>query len=199
MTRFGQFNSESSSHPKEVIQMEFGDVEVAPKRTQQIIPIEKIPEMDRHISQAVGEHSEDRVQEESYLSTTTTIKVCNVDKSLSDAAVRDFFSAFGPFYRCSRLKSERFDNNSKNGAPVRKDHQSVTYVTYETREIAENAMAKLDRSRFNNLVLHVEWAKPNGSGGGGGGGGGASRNRYTGYGQSLAQDTKEDVIYTSHR
>lgn len=127
-------------------------------------------------------------------STESTIKVSNLTKSVTEDDIKDLFGRFGGIWRVSLPKQER-----KEGNTIIKEPKGFAYVAYYTKKDAEAAMEKLQGHGYDHLILKLEWARPQKDAGGGGPGGGGDGGGYrSGYGQALAQDTKERVSYASN-
>jgi translation initiation factor 3 subunit G len=121
-----------------------------------------------------------------------TIRVSNLTKSVTEDDVRDLFSRFGRVMRISLPRVERKDDY---GNTV-KECRGFAYVAFYERSDAERAMEVLQGYGYDHLILKLEWAKP--TSGKDGPPPGASSRFMSGYGQKLAQDTKEQVIYASN-
>jgi len=127
----------------------------------------------------------------------TTIRVSNLTKSVNEDDLRDLFEPFG---RVAKVKLPR-QTIGFDGTRELKEPKGFAYITFYRSEDAELAFDKLQGYGYDHLILRLEWAKPaadmGGGGGGGFGGGGLSSGFVSGYGQKLAQDTKERVVYTN--
>jgi hypothetical protein len=125
-------------------------------------------------------------------STENTIKVSNLTKSVTDEDLKELFGRFGSIYRVSLPKSEKM---LPNGVVIR-EPKGFAYVAYYQRRDAEAAFEKLQGHGYDHLILKLEWARPHKEGPPDGGGNG---DRFrSGYGQKLAQDTTESVMYASN-
>jgi translation initiation factor 3 subunit G len=122
-----------------------------------------------------------------------TIRVSNLTKSVTDDDLRELFSRFGKIFRISLPRIEKKDDFGN----MFKESRGFAYVAYYERPDAESAMQMLQGHGYDHLILKLEWAKPPAKEGGEGGGGSGDRFR-SGYGQKLAQDTKEQVSYASN-
>ena len=119
-----------------------------------------------------------------------TIRVSNLTKSVTDDDLRELFSRFGKIFRISLPRVEKKD---EYGNTV-KESRGFAYVAFYERQDAEAAMKMLQGHGYDHLILKLEWAKPPAKDGSGNTG-----NRFmSGYGQKLAQDTKEHVLYASN-
>lgn len=120
-----------------------------------------------------------------------TIRVSNLTKSVTDDDLRELFARFGKIFRISLPRVEKKDDN---GNTV-KESRGFAYVAFYERSEAEVAMRMLQGHGYDHLILKLEWAKPPAKDGSAG----SSGSRYmSGYGQKLAQDTKEQVSYASN-
>lgn len=120
-----------------------------------------------------------------------TIRVSNLTKSVTEDDVRDLFSRFGRVMRISLPRVERKDDYGN----TIKECRGFAYVAFYERSDAERAIDVLQGYGYDHLILKLEWAKPTAKDGPPGGG---SMRFMSGYGQKLAQDTKEQVIYASN-
>jgi len=77
-----------------------------------------------------------------------TIRITNLSEEISDQDLRDLTSKFGSTGR-TFLSKDRDTGRCKGYA----------FVTYNMREDAEKAMARLHGFGYDNLILHVEWAR----------------------------------------
>ena len=111
-----------------------------------------------------------------------TLRVSNLTKSVTEEDLRDLFSRFG---RISRVSLPR---------GVDKEPRGFAYISFYDRNDAEIALERLQGHGYDHLIIRLEWAKP------------PSKDpsqdapmvHRSGYGQQLAQDTKEKVSYASN-
>lgn len=77
-----------------------------------------------------------------------TLRVTNLSEDVTEADLHELFRRFG---RTSRifLAKDRSTNLSRGFA----------YINYEMREDAQAAIDKLNGHGYDNLILHVEWAR----------------------------------------
>jgi len=123
----------------------------------------------------------------------TTIRVSNLTKSVTEDDLRDLFEPFGKVQKVKLPRATIFENGREIKEP-----KGFAYISYYRSEDAEVAFSKLQGYGYDHLILRLEWAKPAVDGGGGGfRDGGLSGGYVSGYGQKLAQDTKEKVMYTN--
>jgi len=122
-----------------------------------------------------------------------TIRVSNLTKAVTEEDLRDLFSPFGRIHRVSLPKIERKTDDGH----IIKEPKGFAYIAYVHKSDAERAMEKLQGHGYDHLILKLEWAKPPKEGGGPPSGG-LSSSYVSGYGQKLAQDTKEQVSYASN-
>mmetsp|Transcript_14318 Transcript_14318/g.21440 ORF Transcript_14318/g.21440 Transcript_14318/m.21440 type:complete len:312 (-) Transcript_14318:103-1038(-) len=122
-----------------------------------------------------------------------TIRVSNLTKAVTEEDLRDLFQRFGNIHRVSLPRVERKDEAGN----VYKEPRGFAYVAFARRDDAERAMERLQGHGYDHLILKLEWAKPP-SADGPPGGGGLSGGFVSGYGQKLAQETKEQVSYASN-
>lgn len=120
-----------------------------------------------------------------------TIRVSNLTKSVTDDDLRELFGRFGKIFRISLPRVEKKD---ESGNTI-KESRGFAYVAYYERPDAEKAMKMLQGHGYDHLILKLEWAKPPAKDGSGGSSGGRF---MSGYGQKLAQETKEQVSYASN-
>lgn len=121
-------------------------------------------------------------------STDCTIKVSNLTTKADEDILRGLFSRFG---RVTRVSLPRRDG--KNGPS-----KGFAYIAFATRSEAERAFENLQGHGFGHLILRLEWAKDTQRQQSNPGGEDNSRRYRSGYGQALAQDTKEQVSYASN-
>ncbi|CAM9455622.1 unnamed protein product [Discosporangium mesarthrocarpum] len=115
----------------------------------------------------------------------TKIRVTNISEDTSEADLRDLFSPFGRINRTYLAKD-----------PETMQSRGFAFVSFYNRSDAEAAMAALQGYGYDHLILKLEWAKP--SLRDVSGEGGLSGMRTSGYGERLAQDTKQQVSYASN-
>lgn len=118
----------------------------------------------------------------------TALRVSNLSKTVTEDDLRELFSRYGSVQKVSLPRQV-----TPTGA---KEVRGFAYITYLSRSDAERAMEALDGKGFDHLILKLEWAKPPSASGPHSGG--LSSGYVSGYGQKLAQDTKEKVVFTSH-
>jgi len=78
-----------------------------------------------------------------------TLRVTNLSEDTSEGDLRELFSPFGNVQRIF-LAKDKTTNVSRGFA----------FVNFLKRDDAQNAIDKLDGYGYDNLILHVEWAKP---------------------------------------
>lgn len=118
-----------------------------------------------------------------------TIRVSNLSKRVSEDDLYDLFSHYGPIFRVSLPRAVR---KGEDGVETR-EPRGFAYIAYKYRGDAEAAMENLQNYGYDHLVLNLEWAKPPS--------GDASIDRpqhRSGYGEELAQATKEQVFFASN-
>lgn len=124
-----------------------------------------------------------------------TLRVSNLTKAVTED---DLYELFGRFGRVSRVSLPRVEV-TVNGAIV-KEPRGFAYIAYHHHDDAARALEKLQGYGYDHLIIKLEWAKPtNKDGNGPPSGGGLAGGFSSGYGQKLAQDTKEKVSYHGHR
>ncbi|KAH9491097.1 Eukaryotic translation initiation factor 3 subunit G [Dermatophagoides farinae] len=79
-----------------------------------------------------------------------TIRITNLPEETQDSDIRDLFKDFGRLTRIF-LAKDKATGNSKGFA----------FVSFDTRENAARAIKTVNGHGYNNLILSVEWAKPN--------------------------------------
>ncbi|KAG5175693.1 putative eukaryotic translation initiation factor 3 subunit G [Tribonema minus] len=127
------------------------------------------------------------------LEDRTKIRVTNISEDTTEGDLRELFGTFGRIHRVYLAKD-----------PETMQSRGFAFVSFTSEADAERAMNKLQGYGYDHLILKLEFAKPSqrdaagGGGGGGPGGGGLSSARVSGYGQALAQDTKERVSFASN-
>ena len=118
-----------------------------------------------------------------------TIRVSNLTKRVTEDDLRDLFSHYGRIFRVSLPRIEKKDDYGN----IYKEPRGFAYIAFTTRRDAENAMENLQGYGYDHLILNLEWAKPPS------GDGGADRPQFrSGYGEKLAQETKERVSFASN-
>jgi translation initiation factor 3 subunit G len=121
-----------------------------------------------------------------------TLRVSNLTKRVTEDDLRDLFQHYGRVFRVSLPRVERKDDYGN----IYKEPRGFAYIAFTTRQDAEIAMDKLQGYGYDHLILKLEWAKPPSAEGGGGGG---DRPQFrSGYGEKLAQETKEQVSFASN-
>jgi len=78
-----------------------------------------------------------------------TLKVTNLSEDTTEDDIRELFRNFGHTTRVY-LARDRTSHESRGFA----------FVTYQTRQDAERAVNGLHGHGYDNLILHVEFAKP---------------------------------------
>ncbi|CAM9384635.1 unnamed protein product, partial [Chrysoparadoxa australica] len=107
---------------------------------------------------------------------------------LGGEAKYELFGAFGRIHRVYLAKD-----------PVTMQSRGFAFVSFTSEQDAARAMAELQGYGYDHLILMLEYAKPSQRDlSGGGGGSGLAGMRTSGYGQALAQDTKEKISYASN-
>jgi translation initiation factor 3 subunit G len=118
-----------------------------------------------------------------------TIRVSNLTKRVTEDDLRELFGHYGRVFRVSLPRAEKKDENGN----IYKEPRGFAYIAFTTRRDAEIAMENLQGHGYDHLILNLEWAKPPS------GDGGADRPQFrSGYGEKLAQETKERVSYASN-
>jgi RNA recognition motif-containing protein len=115
-----------------------------------------------------------------------TIRVSNLTKRITEEDLRDLFQRFGQIMRVSLPRDSA------------KEPRGFAYVAFQRKEDAIKAMDRLQGHGYDHLILKLEWAKPPSNDGPPGGGGLSAMGFVSGYGQKLAQETKEQVSYASN-
>lgn len=126
------------------------------------------------------------------LDQESTLRVSNLTKSVTEDDLRDLFEPFGRVLRVSLPRIERTENGQ-----TWKEPRGFAYIAFVRKEDAEVALERLQGHGYDHLILKLEWAKPTRPDGGGGREG-LSGGFVSGYGQKLAQDTKEKAVYASN-
>mmetsp|Transcript_174 Transcript_174/g.253 ORF Transcript_174/g.253 Transcript_174/m.253 type:complete len:358 (+) Transcript_174:77-1150(+) len=112
-----------------------------------------------------------------------TIRVTNISEDTTEHDLQELFALYGRISRVYLAKDKE-------------THQSrgFAFVSFVHREDAAKAMDKLQGYGYHHLILKLEWARPS-----------APKDpskegtQYrSGYGQKLAQDTKEKVSFASN-
>jgi len=80
---------------------------------------------------------------------TATIRVTNLSEDTKEADLSELFRPFGPISRIY-LAKDKISGLSKGFA----------FINFVHREDAAKAITKLDGFGYDNLILHIEWAKP---------------------------------------
>jgi translation initiation factor 3 subunit G len=118
-----------------------------------------------------------------------TIRVSNLSKRVTEEDLYDLFAHYGHVFRVSLPRALK---KGEDGVEYR-EPRGFAYIAFSSRCDAEVAMEKLQGYGYDHLILNLEWAKPPS--------GDASIDRpqhRTGYGEELAQATKEQVFYASN-
>lgn len=112
-----------------------------------------------------------------------TIRVTNISEETTEADLQDLFRKYGRISRVYLAKDKE-------------THQSrgFAFVSFVHREDASRAMEKLQGYGYRHLILKLEWARPSVPKDPGKEG----TQFRSGYGQKLAQDTKERVSFASN-
>lgn len=122
-----------------------------------------------------------------------TLRVSNLTKRVTEEDLRELFDGMGHIHRVSLPRVERKDEYGN----VFKEPRGFAYVAFSRKEDAARAMDRLQGHGYDHLILKLEWAKPP-SADGPPGGGGLSSGYVSGYGQKLAQESKEQALYASN-
>mmetsp|Transcript_40982 Transcript_40982/g.41858 ORF Transcript_40982/g.41858 Transcript_40982/m.41858 type:complete len:334 (+) Transcript_40982:117-1118(+) len=120
-----------------------------------------------------------------------TLRVSNLTKSVTEDDLRELFGRFGHIHRISLPRIEKTEQGK-----IIKEPRGFAYVAFHKHEDAESAMDRLQGYGYDHLILKLEWAKPPSKDPGSESG--LGRGFVSGYGQKLAQDTKEQVSYASN-
>jgi len=80
---------------------------------------------------------------------TATIRVTNLSEDTKEGDLSELFRPFGPISRIYLAK----DKNSGLS-------KGFAFINFIHREDAGKAIIKLDGFGYDNLILHIEWAKP---------------------------------------
>jgi len=112
-----------------------------------------------------------------------TLRVSNVSEATKEADLQELFEPFGSIFRIYLAKDKETLQS-----------RGFAFVSFNRREDGQRAMDALQGYGYDHLILKLEWAKPS-----------APKDAGTeptqfrsGYGQALAQDTKEKVSYASN-
>jgi len=112
-----------------------------------------------------------------------TIRVTNISEDTTEADLQDLFQPFG---RISRVYLAKDKETMQS--------RGFAFVSFVHREDAARAMDKLQGHGYDHLILKLEWARPSAPKDPA-----SSGTQFrSGYGQALAQDTKEKVTYASN-
>ena len=123
----------------------------------------------------------------------TKIRVTNISEDTTEGDLRELFGNFGSIHRIYLAKD-----------PETMHSRGFAFVSFYRESDAELAMQALQGYGYDHLILKLEWARPSARDYGGGGANsapgssGLGGGRMSGYGQALAQDTKEKVSYASN-
>lgn len=80
---------------------------------------------------------------------TATIRVSNLSEDTRESDLSDLFRRFGPISRLFLAKDK------KTGLS-----KGFAFISFVYRDDAARAIEKLSGFAYDNLILHVEWAKP---------------------------------------
>jgi len=112
-----------------------------------------------------------------------TIRVTNISEDTTEADLQELFQPFG---RISRVYLAKDKETMQS--------RGFAFVSFVHREDAARAMDKLQGHGYDHLILKLEWARPSAPKDPA-----SSGTQFrSGYGQALAQDTKEKVTYASN-
>jgi len=78
-----------------------------------------------------------------------TLKVTNLSEDTTEDDIRELFRVFGHTTRVYLARDRQTG-----------DSRGFAFVTYQTREDAQRAVAGLNGHGYDSLILHVEFAKP---------------------------------------
>lgn len=78
-----------------------------------------------------------------------TIKISQLNEGVDEFLLRQEILARWPIVRCNIVRN-RETGRSKG----------LAYVQFQSEEAAQNAIDRLDGQGYQNLIMHVEWAKP---------------------------------------
>lgn len=79
----------------------------------------------------------------------TSLRVTNLNTSVTDDNLRELFSRYGRVERVLVLK----DRDTK-------ESRGIAFVDMASRRDAEEAMEAIDGKGFRSLIINVDWAKP---------------------------------------
>ncbi|XP_026191369.1 eukaryotic translation initiation factor 3 subunit G [Cyclospora cayetanensis] len=79
-----------------------------------------------------------------------TIRVTNLSEDAKEEDLTELFGTIGKLERVFLAKHK--DKKASKG---------FAFITYANRELAAEAIRKLNRHGYDNLLLNVEWARPN--------------------------------------
>jgi len=111
-----------------------------------------------------------------------TIRVTNISEETTEADLQELFQPFG---RISRVYLAKDKETMQS--------RGFAFVSFMSRDDAARAMDKLQGHGYDHLILKLEWARPSAPKDPA-----AATTFRSGYGQALAQDTKEKVSYASN-
>jgi translation initiation factor 3 subunit G len=77
------------------------------------------------------------------------VRVTNLSEDTKESDLQDLFRPFGPINRIY-LAKDKHTGLSKGFA----------FISFIRREDAQRAIDKLDGYGYDNLILHLEWARP---------------------------------------
>ncbi|GFE53646.1 translation initiation factor 3 subunit [Babesia ovis] len=78
-----------------------------------------------------------------------TVRVTNLSEDVKEKDLVELFSRVGRIHRAYLAKHKETQYS-----------KGFAFITYATRQDALNAINKLNRQGYDNLLLNVEWAKP---------------------------------------
>ncbi len=123
-----------------------------------------------------------------------TLRVSNLTKAVTEDDLRELFCRYGRVLRISLPKTEKKDDRGN----IYKEPKGFAYVAFMNRFEAEEAMNALNGHGYDHLILKIEWAKAPDAASIANRGSGLGSGFSSGYGEKLAQDTKEKVSYASN-
>jgi len=78
-----------------------------------------------------------------------TLRVTNLSEDVTEQDLQELFRRFGHTTRIFLAKDRNTDTS-----------RGFAFINYQTKEAAQKAIDKLNGHGYDNLILHVEWAKP---------------------------------------
>lgn len=87
------------------------------------------------------------------------LRISNLAEEVEEDDLRELASRFGYVAKVSIPREYPANWDSKKGNHSSLKKRGFAFIHFKSKENAENALSKLDKHRYANLILNVEWAK----------------------------------------